>query len=98
MRQSVHPRTGWDSNGVIGLSLAFRIRGLATWASNCQPLEFLDGIEGETNHRLGIVALLYNKRKTSPHSPGISLLDLERQMGIPREYLDFRTWYLKNKQ
>jgi curved DNA-binding protein CbpA len=60
--------------------------------------EFLDGIEGETNRRLGILAMLYTRRKTSPYSPGISLLDLEARMGIPREYLDFTVWYLKNKQ
>ena len=60
--------------------------------------EFVNGIEGEMNRRLGILSLLYNKRRTSPHSPGLSLFDLEKRMGMPREYLDFSTWYLKNKQ
>ncbi len=60
--------------------------------------EFVNGIEGEMNRRLGILSLLYNRRRTSPHSPGISLLDLEKRMGIPREYLEFSTWYLRSKQ
>jgi hypothetical protein len=60
--------------------------------------EFVNGIEGEVNRRLGILSLLYNKRRTSPHDPGISVFDLEKRMGMPREYLDFTTWYLKSKQ
>jgi hypothetical protein len=59
--------------------------------------EFVNGIDGEVNRRLGIVSLLYNRRRTSPHSPGISILDLEKRMGMPREYLEFTTWYLKSK-
>jgi hypothetical protein len=49
------------------------------------------------NRRLGVLSLLYNRRRTSPDRPGVSLLDLEKRMGIPREYLEFTTWYLKNK-
>jgi hypothetical protein len=60
--------------------------------------EFVNGIDGEVNRRLGIVSLLYNRRRTSPHSPGISLLDLEKRMAMPREYLEFTIWYLKSKQ
>jgi hypothetical protein len=60
--------------------------------------EFVNGMEGEMNRRLGILSLLYNKRRTSPHSPGVSLFDLEKRMGMPREYLEFSTWYLKSKQ
>jgi hypothetical protein len=60
--------------------------------------EFVNGIEGEVNRRLGILSLLYNKRRTSPHDPGISVFDLEKRMGMPREYLDFTMWYLKSKQ
>ena len=60
--------------------------------------EFVNGIEGELNRRLGVLSLLYNRRRTSPQSPGISLLDLEKRMAMPREYLEFTTWYLKSKQ
>ncbi len=58
---------------------------------------FVNGIEGEVNRRLAILALLYNKRRTSPGEPGISVWDLERRMALPREYLDFAIWYLKAK-
>lgn len=58
--------------------------------------EFVNGIEGEVNRRLGVLSLLYNKRRTNSESPSISLYDLEKRMGWPREYLDFTTWYLRN--
>jgi hypothetical protein len=58
---------------------------------------FVNGIEGEVNRRLGILAMLYNRRRTNASEPGISLWDVERKMSFPREYLDFAVWYLKAK-
>jgi len=60
--------------------------------------EFVNGIEGETNRRLGILSLLYNRRRTNPEQPGVSMFEIEKRMGFPREYLDFTTWYLKAKE
>ena len=59
--------------------------------------DFVTGVEAEANRRLGVLCLLYSKRQTDPDAPGISLLDLERQMGFPREYLSFTLWYLRSK-
>jgi DnaJ-like protein/PilZ domain-containing protein len=58
--------------------------------------EFVNGIEGEVNRRLGVLSLLYNRRRTNPENPKVSLSELEKRMGWPREYLDFTTWYLKS--
>jgi hypothetical protein len=69
----------------------------------CQPLpafelkEFVDGIEGEQNRRLGVLCLLYNRRRSDMDHPGLSLLDLERLMSFPREYISFAVWYLRDK-
>lgn len=60
--------------------------------------DFVTGVEAETNRRLGVLSLLYNQRQTNPEHPGVSLLDLEREMGFPREYLTFTTWYLRAKE
>jgi len=60
--------------------------------------EFVNGIEGEVNRRLGVLSLLYNRRRTNSENPVVSLYDLEKHMGWPREYLDFTTWYLRSKQ
>lgn len=60
--------------------------------------EFVNGIQGETNRRLGVLSLLYSRRRNSPEDPKVSLYDLEKRMGWPREYLDFTTWYLRSMQ
>ncbi|MDR3698113.1 MAG: DnaJ domain-containing protein [Candidatus Sulfopaludibacter sp.] len=59
--------------------------------------DFVTGVEAEANRRLGVLCLLYRQRQTNPDAPGVSLLDLEREMGFPREYLSFTTWYLRSK-
>ena len=56
--------------------------------------DFFEGVEAENNRRLGILCLLYNQRRLTPERPAISLLDLEARMAIPREHLEFATWYL----
>jgi hypothetical protein len=58
--------------------------------------EFVNGIEGELNRRLGVLSLLYATRRANPENPSVSLYDLEKRMGWPREYLDFTTWYLRS--
>jgi curved DNA-binding protein CbpA len=59
--------------------------------------EFTDGIEGESNRRMGILCLLYNKRRTSPDEAGMSILHMETLMAFPREHLLFTIWYLRQK-
>lgn len=59
--------------------------------------DFVTGVEAESNRRLGVLSLLYNQRRTDPDHPGVSLLDLEKLMGFPREYLSFTMWYLRAK-
>jgi curved DNA-binding protein len=60
-------------------------------------IDFMDSIEGEFNRRLAVLALLYIQRRSNPYAPDVSLLVLEKRMGFPRDYLDFATWYLRNK-
>jgi curved DNA-binding protein len=71
---------------------------------HAQPLpvfglkEFAEGLEGEVNRRLGILSLLYNRRRTNPENPGISLLEFETVMSFPREHLEFAIWFLREKE
>jgi curved DNA-binding protein CbpA len=61
-------------------------------------IDFMDSVDGELNRRLGLLALLYMRRRTNPYNPEVSLQEVERRMGFPREYLQFTTWYLWNKK
>lgn len=60
--------------------------------------DFAVGIDGEANRRMGILCLLYNRRRTDPDKPGVSVLELEQTMTFPREHLLFTLWYLKERE
>jgi hypothetical protein len=57
----------------------------------------MDHVQGELNRRLAVLAVLYYKRRSNPFDPQVSLAEIERRMGFPRDYLDFTTWYLTKK-
>jgi curved DNA-binding protein len=59
--------------------------------------EFAVGVDGESNRRMGILCLLYNKRRSNEEDPGLSLLEFEKMMSFPREHLMFAMWYLKER-
>jgi len=63
-----------------------------------QARAFVDEKQGERNRRLGVLCLLYAQRQRNHDHPSISLLELEELMAIPREYLEFTLWYLKEKK
>ena len=46
---------------------------------------------------MGILCLLYTRRRSDPDDPGISLLEFESIMSFPREHLLFTMWYLKER-
>ena len=48
--------------------------------------------------RLVMLEILYARRRTEPHKPGLSLLDLAELMGQPLEHLEFSSWYLVQKK
>jgi len=54
--------------------------------------DFALGIDGEANRRMGILCLLYNRRRSNPDNPGISILEFESMMSFPREHLMFAMW------
>ena len=59
--------------------------------------DFATGIDGESNRRMGLLCLLYHRRRVNPDEPGLSLLQLEKMMVSAREHLVFTVWYLKDK-
>jgi curved DNA-binding protein CbpA len=68
---------------------------------NSEPIEIFElkefsiGVEGEANRRMGILCLLYTRRRSNPEDPGLSLLEFESMMSVPREHLMFTMWYLR---
>jgi curved DNA-binding protein len=70
---------------------------------NAEPIslfemkEFTVGVDGEQNRRMGILCLLYNRRRGNPDDPGLSILEFESMMSLPREHLMFTLWYLREQ-
>ena len=60
--------------------------------------EFTDGIDSEAKIRIGVLCLLYSKRRANPDFAALSLLDMENIMAFPRERLLFALWYLRAKR
>ena len=60
--------------------------------------EFVDGIDAEAKIRIGVLCLLYSKRRANPDYAALSLLDMENIMAFPRERLLFALWYLRSKR
>jgi len=61
-------------------------------------VDFMDNIKGELNRRLAMLAVLYFQRRANPYAPEVSLHNIERRLGFPREYLEFTAWYLRTKE
>jgi curved DNA-binding protein CbpA len=60
--------------------------------------EFTEGIDAESKIRVGVLCLLYSKRRANPDYAALSMLDMESIMSFPRERLLFALWYLKAKR
>ena len=45
----------------------------------------------------GVLSLLYAARRNDPESGGVGSIDLEKQLGVPREHLEFPFWYMKKR-
>jgi len=63
-----------------------------------QSNEFSEGLESEGKIRLGVLCLLYARRRSNPDYAALSMLDLEHLMAFPREHLGFSIWYLRSKR
>lgn len=60
--------------------------------------DFAIGVEGEANRRIGILCLLYKRRRSNPDDAGLSILEFESMMSCPREHLMFTMWYLREHE
>ena len=85
-----HPerRAAFDEEYIVQQSLPVEVFNMQ---------DFATGIDGESNRRMGLLCLLYHRRRVNPDEPGLSLLQLENMMVSAREHLLFTVWYLRDK-
>jgi len=59
-------------------------------------IDFMDDMEGELNRRLAVLrCCIFSGHK--PYTPEVSLLDVERRHGFPRDYW-IHSWYLSKQR
>lgn len=57
-----------------------------------------DDFEMEQISRLTVLETLYAKRRLEQGNSGLSVIELEKMIGRPREHLEFTIWYLVQKK
>ncbi len=55
------------------------------------------GMAAERRKRQGILAALFQKRAADPHTPSMSIFDLEDVLSVNREQIEFTLWYLRER-
>jgi curved DNA-binding protein CbpA len=76
--------------------IRYQTQKRARWRVFSKPVAG-EGVQGEKRKRAAILSALYTKRVEAPEGAGVTLRELEELLGIPREHLDFSTWYLRRK-
>ncbi len=57
--------------------------------------EAVPGKVAEKSLRSAILEILYTARQSQPHQPAMTIRELEKILGGPRQQLEFSLWYLK---
>jgi len=76
--------------------LHYQVQKRVRWRVFSKPVAG-EGMQGEKRKRAAVLAALYTKRIEAPESAGVTLREMEDLLGIPREHLEFSTWYLRRK-
>jgi curved DNA-binding protein len=60
-------------------------------------LKFFDALEREAGLRVAVLCILYDRRRTKPFTPSLSLRHMENILDGTTEEMTFALWYLKQK-
>jgi len=60
-------------------------------------LEFFNALGRETNLRVALLCVLYDRRRTKPFTPSLSMRDIENTLQATQEEFSFALWYLKQR-
>ncbi len=60
-------------------------------------LPFFEALGRETALRTAMLCVLYDRRRTKPFTPSLSMRNLENTLSASQEELNFALWYLKQR-
>jgi len=61
------------------------------------PRRFWEAVTTEAGRRMAILAILYERRRANPGSPGTTVRVIEAMINFPAEPMFFALWYLKQR-
>ncbi|GIU79253.1 MAG: molecular chaperone DnaJ [Bryobacteraceae bacterium] len=61
------------------------------------PRSFYEAVTTEAARRMAILAILYERRRANPGSPGTPVRVIESMVNFPAEPMFFALWYLKQR-
>ncbi len=84
----------------VSLRRAFdRLKGVNQKEGNptFSGTEFFEGFDRDTVLRVAILCVLYDRRRTHPYTPTLSMRALENLMAVANDELMVALWYLKQR-
>jgi hypothetical protein len=60
-------------------------------------LQFFEAYQRDTHLRVGLLCVLYDRRRSKPFTPALSMRHLEAIFGASTQELNFALWYLKQR-
>jgi len=60
-------------------------------------IEFFDALEQENSLRAAVLSVLYDRRRSRPFTPSLSMRHLESILAVGGDQLVFALWYLKQR-
>jgi hypothetical protein len=61
-------------------------------------LTFFEAYQRDTHLRIGLLCVLYDRRRSKPFTPALSMRHLEAMFGASTQELNFALWYLKQRE
>jgi hypothetical protein len=76
-----------------------KLKGIGEGASmpKFSGIKFFEALGRESGLRSTILSLLYDRRRTKPFTPSISMRHIEGMIAATNEELNFALWYLKKR-
>lgn len=61
-------------------------------------MAFFEAYQRDTHLRVGLLCVLYDRRRSKPFTPALSMRHLEQIFGASTQELNFALWYLKQRE
>lgn len=113
LSEKFHPKTGItpDLDKYEGITLAFEVLSDPDLRKDFDKLKGIGGEEKprfsgrkffedygrDTNLRVAMLSVLYDRRRSKPFTPSLSMRHLESILSASSEELNFALWYLKQR-